>query len=267
MKKAFFFDIDNTLLDHQTKQIPPSALQAIDALKADGHMVVIATGRAYGHALEFIDLIQPAYAITQNGARIMRGDKEVDKHPLPGASLAKLFQLLESKGFYYGATDGYAAHVSAMVDEVLLPMESVDLSSQADLQAAQPFEIFQGWMFFHEQHDATLMPELVSAFPEFDYIRWHTTALDVLPKSVNKMTGCAWVLADAGMDAAHAYAFGDGLNDIEMLQGVGTGIAMGNAHPRLKAVADRVAEAIHHDGLAKMVAQLRQEWLGLAYAP
>ena len=44
------------------------------------------------------------------------------------------------------------------------------------------------------------------------------------------------------------------------LQGVGTGIAMGNAHPRLKEVADRVAEAIHHDGLAKMVAQLQMEF-------
>ena len=43
MKHIFFFDIDNTLLDHRTLTIPASALEAIDRLKDDGHTVVVAT--------------------------------------------------------------------------------------------------------------------------------------------------------------------------------------------------------------------------------
>jgi hypothetical protein len=80
-----------------------------------------------------------------------------------------------------------------------------------------------------------------------------------MPRGVNKMLGCQQVLADAGLSVHQAYAFGDGLNDMEMLQGVGMGIAMGNAHPRLKVVAKRIAEPVHLDGVAKMLAQLTRE--------
>ncbi len=113
MPKIFFFDIDNTLLDHRSSRIPPSALEAIATLKADGHTIAIATGRGYGHALEYIEQVQPAYAITQNGARIQRGDHEVQCHPLEGDGLQALFGLMASRGFAYGATDGHNIHVSA----------------------------------------------------------------------------------------------------------------------------------------------------------
>ena len=49
----------------------------------------------------------------------------------------------------------------------------------------------------------------------------------------------------------NAVAFGDGLNDLEMLKAVGFGVAMGNAHPQLKAVADYVTDDIDDDGLYK----------------
>lgn len=261
MPKIFFFDIDHTLLDHAANQIPPSALEAIASLKADGHTIAIATGRGYGHALEYIEQVQPAYAITQNGARIQRGDEEVLCRPLERDGLQALFALMASRGFAYGATDGHHIHVSARTPEVLTPMGTVNLQAfPADIDNAPPFVVSQGWLFFHESLDATLLPELLGTFPQFDYVRWHTTALDVLPKGVHKMSGCEWVLADAGIGVEHAYAFGDGLNDLEMLQGVGTGIAMGNSHPQLLAVADRVTDAVHQDGVAKMVALLRQEF-------
>jgi Cof subfamily protein (haloacid dehalogenase superfamily) len=263
MPKIFFFDIDHTLLDHRANQIPPSALEAIASLKADGHTIAIATGRGYGHALEYIEQVQPAYAITQNGARIQRGDQEVQYHPLEGEGLQKLFGLMASRGFAYGATDGFHVHVSALTPDVLTPMGTVDLKSfPADIDHVRNMNVSQGWLFFPESLDDTLLPELLATFPQFDYVRWHATAVDVLPRGIHKMSGCAWVLADAGIDAAEAYAFGDGLNDVEMLQGVGTGIAMGNAHPQLLAVADRVTDAVHQDGVAKMVAQLQREFAG-----
>jgi hydroxymethylpyrimidine pyrophosphatase-like HAD family hydrolase len=90
-------------------------------------------------------------------------------------------------------------------------------------------------------------------------VRWHQTAVDVLPKGVNKWTACMHVLELLGMHVQKSLAFGDGLNDMEMLQGAGIGVAMGNGHPDLIAVADRVAEPIGQNGLAKMLAQLQVE--------
>ena len=59
-----------------------------------------------------------------------------------------------------------------------------------------------------------------------------------------------------GVRPEQAIAFGDGLNDIEMLQGVGLGVAMGNGHPELKAVANHIAPALQMDGIAKVLEDL-----------
>lgn len=259
MTKIFFFDIDNTLLDHRTNTIPESALSAISDLKASGHQVVVATGRSHAHAKEYLLQLQPSYAVMQNGAIVLRGDEVMDKSPLAYDGLISLFAEMTARGHAYGINGDEGGHVSAETDEVMLPMDSVEITVNADFDFYKTSEVLQGWLFFDESLDDRLIPELNVMFPQFDYVRWHKTAVDVLPKGINKLTGCQVVLDDLGMDAEHAYAFGDGLNDMEMLQGLGTGIAMGNAHPRLKEVADRVAEAIQYDGLAKMVRQIQSE--------
>ena len=69
MKRIFFFDIDNTLLDHRTLTIPRSALSAIAALKREGHTVVVATGRSYGHARPFIEMV---WVPTTSSPRMVR---------------------------------------------------------------------------------------------------------------------------------------------------------------------------------------------------
>ena len=53
------------------------------------------------------------------------------------------------------------------------------------------------------------------------------------------------------MNVQDSYAFGDGLNDLEMIQTVGTGVAMGNAVDELKAVSDLVCDSVHNNGLEK----------------
>ena len=53
-----------------------------------------------------------------------------------------------------------------------------------------------------------------------------------------------------GLKREDSYAFGDGINDLEMLTLVGHGVAMGNADPRVKAIADHVTEDVLEDGLA-----------------
>lgn len=74
-------------------------------------------------------------------------------------------------------------------------------------------------------------------------------AVDVIPASSGKGTAIARVLAHFGLDASQAMAFGDSLNDLEMLRTVGVGVAMGNAKPQLKAVADDVCGAVSEDGI------------------
>lgn len=264
MKNILFFDIDSTLLDHSTNLIPNSALQAIEGLKQVGHTIVIATGRGYGDAKPYIDIVKPALSITQNGARIMRDEEVLFKSPLAHDALLELFDWMYDKGYHYGVNDGVKGCVSGLVDEVTIPMDSVDVSFNSNIAHYRNVEIFQGWLYFNEALDTTLLPEIKAKFPQFDFVRWHQTATDVLPKGVNKLTACEWVMNELGFDVSKSYAFGDGLNDMEMIQGVGTGIAMGNAHIHLKAVANGVAAPIHEDGVAKMIDELSAEWMAAA---
>ena len=258
MSNIYFFDIDNTLLDHDTREIPQSALDAIQALHPAGHTVVIATGRSYEHAKPFIDLVRPSYAITLNGARIFEGEREVFKAALDASALTDLFDWITALGHHFGANHGGIGYVSADVPSTTTPLRSVGIVADPEHVRNVAEDIGQAWLFFDESLDATLRPAIRERYPQFDTVRWHRTALDVMPKAINKWTGCRWVLARTGFLAEHAIAFGDGLNDMEMLQGVGLGVAMGNGHPELKAIANRIAPALHLDGIATVLNELAE---------
>ena len=253
MTKIYFFDIDNTLRDQKTNAIPVSALTAIAALKQAGHTVVIATGRSFEDAKPFIDQIQPSYSITQNGARILKDEREMLAIPLASAPLIDLFSWISEQGHYFGVNDGSGPSVSAAVPATLVPCKRLELTIRPDASVYSGKDIYQGWLFFDEELDETLMPAILERYPDFDLVRWHQTAVDVLPKAINKWTGCQWVMEQTGFKPEQAVAFGDGLNDMEMLQGVGLGVAMDNGHPELKAVANHIAPALHLDGIATML--------------
>ena len=256
MTNIYFFDIDNTLLDHQTLSIPASALTAIAGLRRAGHTVVVATGRSYDHAKPFADQVQPDYVITQNGARILKDGQEVLSVPLARQPLVELFDWMHTQGHPFGANDGGTGYLSTPARCAVEPLSSVHMPFQCDDPFYLRRDTYQGWLFYDESLDASLMPAILERYPDFDLVRWHRTAVDVMPKTVNKWTGCQWVMAQTGFQAQQAIAFGDGLNDIEMLQGVGLGIAMDNGHPELKAIANRIAPALHLDGIAAMLDEL-----------
>lgn len=254
--RIYFFDIDNTLLDHRTNAIPDSALRAIAALKRAGHTVAIATGRSFGHAKPYVEQIQPSYTITHNGARINQGEREVLSITLPRTPLNALFAWMRAEGHCFGINDTRIGYLSDAEPWLLELFETVEIEVRSDAQFYRERDVYQGWLFFDERHDAQLYPEIARRFPEFDLVRWHARAVDVVPRAVNKWTACQWVLRDTGFTADQAIAFGDGLNDLEMLQGVGIGVAMENGHPALKAVARYVAPALHLDGVATMLGEL-----------
>lgn len=256
MKHIFFFDIDHTLLDHQTFSIPASALKAIDDLRCDGHTIVVATGRSYAQARPFSEQVQPDYLITQNGARILKNGQETLSIPLPVPSLLALFEWAHAQGHPFGVNLDGIGYLSEAAACALEPMASTRTPYQTDDPAYLRQPAHQAWLFYDERLDPQTAATIRTRFPAFDLVRWHQTAIDIMPRGVNKWTGCQWVLQQTGFSPEHAIAFGDGLNDMQMLQGVGLGVAMGNGHAELKAVADYIAPALDHDGIAMALAQI-----------
>ncbi len=78
---------------------------------------------------------------------------------------------------------------------------------------------------------------------------WWDRAVDVIPADGGKGEGVRQILSYYHLDRSAALAFGDGENDMEMLQAVGHGVAMGNASEALKAVADDICPPVSQDGV------------------
>ena len=85
-------------------------------------------------------------------------------------------------------------------------------------------------------------------------MRWEDDFCDILPAGGGKPNGLAHTLAHLGLSREQSIAFGDGGNDVTMLEYAGIGVAMGNACDAAKAAADYVTDDITADGLAKALA-------------
>ena len=78
---------------------------------------------------------------------------------------------------------------------------------------------------------------------------WWDKAVDIIPINCGKGNAVNAILDYYGFSKDEAIAFGDGENDVEMLEAVGTGIAMGNAKDEVKAKADFACQSVENDGI------------------
>jgi Cof subfamily protein (haloacid dehalogenase superfamily) len=86
--------------------------------------------------------------------------------------------------------------------------------------------------------------------------RWHYGGYDVIAPGGGKIKGIADLLAQKDLEREEIIAFGDGENDVEMLQFAGIGVALGNACDQAKQAADYVTADIDDDGIAKALKHL-----------
>jgi Cof subfamily protein (haloacid dehalogenase superfamily) len=77
--------------------------------------------------------------------------------------------------------------------------------------------------------------------------------LEFANAEVTKGSGLAFVAERLGFTAAETVSFGDGENDVELLEWAGYGVAVGNAHPRVLAVADFVCPPCDEEGVAQVI--------------
>ncbi len=80
--------------------------------------------------------------------------------------------------------------------------------------------------------------------------------MDIINEGVSKASAVEIVLNYLDIKIENSFAFGDGLNDLEMLKFVGTGVAMGNAFEELKNAADLVTESVSDNGVQKALKKL-----------
>ena len=224
--KAAFFDIDGTLLPFHAKALPESTVQALAALRENGVKTFIATGRPpvhlpYLHALDGIPF--DGY-VTMNGQYCYLADGELlyTKY-IPAASLQTLLPYIEKEQLSVGFVGKDFCRFNLINDL------SRDFAKKLELGAGDVAALIQ-----HEdiyQLSAFLPPEKEAEFlrrcPGCLAVRWEDDFCDILPAGGGKPNGLAHTLAHLGLTREQSIAFGDGGNDVTMLEYAGIGVAMG----------------------------------------
>jgi Cof subfamily protein (haloacid dehalogenase superfamily) len=246
MSKIVFFDIDGTLLDHD-KKLPDKTKEAIIELKKNGTFVAIATGRA-PFMFEGLrkELGIDSY-ISFNGSYVVFENELIYKQPLHKHELEQLHTSAEQLGHPMLFMDEKTMKSSVMHHKYIEEcMGSLKFPHpQLDPNFYHNREIFQSLLFIEEK-DINLYQ---GQYSQFEFIRWHRYSVDILPFGGSKAEGIKKMIDRLGFNIQDVYAFGDGLNDMQMLQTVGTGVAMGNALEELKTHAQFVTKDVNEDGI------------------
>ncbi|ALC89452.1 phosphatase [Bacillus sp. FJAT-18017] len=244
-KNIIFFDIDGTLYD-DNKRLPASTKEAVQKLKELGNEVAIATGRAPFMFDDLREELDIHTYVSFNGQYVVLQGKPIYTNCLDFRALEQLTDTAANKNHPLVYMDADDMKTSVPEHEwVSESMGTLKLSREASLDPEyfRSREIYQTLLFCQKDEEKAYE----QAFKEFDFIRWHPLSVDVLPAGGSKAHGIEKLVDALGLSMDNAYAFGDGLNDVEMLAAVPNSVAMGNAHPKAKEAAKY--ETIHvNDG-------------------
>ncbi|GLC87620.1 Cof-type HAD-IIB family hydrolase [Lysinibacillus piscis] len=255
MDKIIFFDIDGTLYNDE-KKIPQSAKEAVLAARRNGYEIAIATGRSPFMAKPILEELDIHTYVTFNGQYVVYQDEVIYANEIDKESLAKIAEFSASRDEPVVFLDDKHMVATApahhMVSDSLATLMHHDYP-KIDATYYMQNPVYQTLAFVTEQDE----PLYREKFPNVRLVRWHPYSCDILPLGGSKALGIEKVLEKMGLTMEDAIAFGDGLNDIEMLTAVGTSVAMGNAEDEVKAVAKYVTDHIDQDGIAKMLRELK----------
>ena len=265
-------DLDGTLLDSQ-KRLSEVNRRALARAAAAGAQIVPTTGRVFGMMPEAVrDLPFVRYAITINGAQVYDrvDDRVVAREEIPLGTAVALMELLDGFDVIYDcyrnswgwmtaalqdkaeayATDG---HYLRMLREFRRPVPELkahlrDTAADGDVQKIMLFS----------RNDADPEPVLgaiaravAEKFPGIRVTASTRNNLELNIASAHKGRALERLAGHLGLTLANCMAFGDGLNDLTMVESAGVGVAMANAVDEVKRAAKIVTASNDEDGVAK----------------
>lgn len=270
MKKIIFLDVDGTLVN-DNGVVPVSAEKAIKKAREKGNEIFLCTGRSlaeiYPHILEIgFDGIIAA------GGGYVEHNKEIIFHEtIDNGYLVEAVNFFEENNidFYLESNDGlYAStnlkkNLRTIVDNY--PVKSVEEREELELGFGHFFDALIENKY-KDLRDVNKIVFLGSDTP-FDNIRekfeskftlhYMTVPMfgenggELSIKGISKSSSIKLLLDHMGARQEDTFAYGDGMNDYDMLLFANKGIAMGNAKEDLKKIADDITDTHDNEGIYK----------------
>lgn len=254
--RAVFLDIDGTILmpDHSYSE---STVEAIKQLTAKNIHVFIATGRPLHEIIGLGSELGIENYIGYNGASAIYQGKEIVHEPMDKQIIQQFLELAKSKQHEMVLYTNRQNYFTAMDDPVtkafIETFQMKENTNDLDMKTAQ---ILGVTLMKLKEEDASDYEITENIHLSRVNVPGMQHAYDVIRGNVNKGEAIKQVLQHLNLNKEQTIAFGDGLNDKEMLSTAGTGFAMGNADPKLLPYASHRTTEVSEDGIFNGLKQL-----------
>ena len=258
MMKAIFFDIDGTILAREQGilHITPRVESAMRKLQRAGHKIFIATGRPAGFMYDdFLNFGFDGF-VFNNGAVVMASGEIIFRCDMDMARVKEICEYAESERVEYileSYPEVYCPDRFAACYDFFRKI-GVDYSKfirefDFDKISVSKIECVTA------RKDAENLDAVYKKILATPGIRgwadpFHFRTTEIYSDKISKATGVLRMLEHFGIGVENSYAFGDGANDCEMIQTVGTGFAMATGRDELKRLAKYTVPSVFDDGVA-----------------
>lgn len=261
--KLITIDIDDTLVN-TAKQVTPRVKAALQEATAQGVKVVLTTGRPLPGVQEYLDELglnhqDDQYAITYNGGVVQTTNgEELGGKELAYSDYLRLREVADELGAYLQVETIDAAYTSAKEINYWASRENFLIKMPLIIKPVDemdPNDHYVKFMFIGDEADIDSWRDALPADVKEAYYIVKSTPqhLEFMHKDATKGSGLLTLAAKLGIDRSETMALGDQQNDVTMIEAAGLGVAMGNAVPEVKAVADIETTTQNADGVGVAV--------------
>lgn len=269
--KAIVLDIDGTLLTDE-KKISSATKQALIEAQKNGIKVILASGRPTSGMLPFVkELALDDYhglVVSYNGAHVLdlTTNKELFSQPLPIDTSKRILEHLKqfdvlpmiAKEDYMYVNDVYNGLLN--LDPAKEPFNIIEyeargghfsLCEKKDLAAFVDFPLHKILVAGDPNYLSDNWKKIIAPFKnEVSGMFSAPVYFEFTDRGIDKANALDQVLGEQGITADQIISFGDGHNDLSIIQYAGTGVAMGNAVAELKEAADHITLSNNDEGIA-----------------
>lgn len=272
MTKIVFFDIDGTLVS-KGNYIPETTIEAIAELKKNNIEPVLATGRPPLLMADIAKKLGIDSYISMNGQYIVFEGKVIESNPIPMDLVDELVEFangrkdgvivctekeiiinsrisLSPDSWYLKALKKLASFIPTRFE---LAIREIAMKQKIKKKDYENKEIYMVNLKVDRKDEASYLAN----FESLHFTRASEHTMDAINHGVSKAKGIEKLLKHLNVALEDTVAFGDGLNDLEMIEYVGTGIAMGNAFEELKEKAGFVTNSVYNDGIMEALKKLK----------
>ncbi|OCN05860.1 hypothetical protein A4S06_07405 [Erysipelotrichaceae bacterium MTC7] len=260
MKKLAVFDVDGTIIPKGKDRPSERVIHALKLLQKKGIKIAVASGRPPFFIKGGLDQYIPFdYYICVNGAYVTDNhfEKIYDK-PLSLEDTESLiadfvkydqaimFQFTEGAYYYNGGK-----RIMKMIGDWIGRLDVLYDNRKEKNRHLESLP-FGGVA----QIDDDVLPVLKAKYPYLAFDAFAPNYFDIHYDGDSKAIGLKVVADNLGIGMHEVIAFGDNLNDLQMLEAAGTGVALGNAEPEVKDIADYITCDVQEDGVVEALHEL-----------